>query len=287
MSEEKKSQSEEKSKVEEASSTQREASKKSTEEGRALRARYLALKKYVLERDQKKDSFSKIVIIRENKKYWKFVGVSALIFTYEVAHELGMRPQIREDTDYDLKASTGVVNIGDIDRLLDKMKNAGYEIVPGKKDSDSAITFNLGKKFTWADIRAIERKRAEEWAKINNTILPKQCWPLLYKVERELLSTIFFMAQHLDPQYRELITNGMVERAIWLVREYNICANNYDDEKAINYLEEAARNIAWINGQMEVLLEVRVLTAEKSLRLAQAIYKVKDEVKRCLSKMKK
>ena len=84
------------------------------------------------------------------------VGHSAIIYHYEVSRWIGATSRLREDTDYDYKSEEGIVSIRDVYALDQKLAAININLLDSSNDYR---IYNLGKKFTRADIERMKKDR--------------------------------------------------------------------------------------------------------------------------------
>ena len=243
-------------------------------DGRNQKKRYIKLKSFALERE--KQNFSKLFIIHEKDEWWKMIGHSAIIFHYEISNRIGVSSRLHSDDDFEFKSSEGVLNFRNIDMLDEKLVAA--KILPIDIKDDYRV-YNIGRKYTQADIEFLKKSKELEWAKVNKIILPKESYPNLFSCLRELLNRIYFITRTLDPYAREAIGRAMLEKASEMIRNYSLFANDagFKDEG----LDEIELGVRWIIAQMAVISELRLLPVEKIFRLLRTAEKVERCIEQC------
>lgn len=243
--------------------------------GRLQKARYRQWKAFAIEREA--DNYSKLFVIHEKDNWWKMVGHSAVMFHYEVSKWAGIKSKLVPDTDYDTRSEEGVVNIRDIDQLdakLTAIKVGAIDIKPDYR------VYNIGKKYTAADIAMLKQTKAQEWAKVNKIILPREVFPALLVSLRELLTKLYFSTRSLDAYAREVIAVPMFEKVVGLVREYSLIANKVGVRRA-DYLDEIDDTMKWVSAQMTAVAELRLMEAESIYQVLRATEKVRRDVEQC------
>lgn len=264
-----------------------ESSRKSTREariagakkGREQKATYLQWKAFAIDRE--KQNYSKLFIIHEKGNWWKMVGHSAILFHYEVAKWIGMSSKLVPDTDYDHISEDGVVNIKDV-YLLDK-KLAANHINALDLKGEYRI-YNIGKKFTEADIAALKKAKVLEWERINKIILPKEIFPTLEAGLRELTTKVYYATRSIDAPLRKVSGDIMLKEVSDLLTEYSLLANKEGGLSQTDYLEQVAEGMATITARMSIIAELRALPEKKIYQILQIISKIKRELEQCRPK---
>lgn len=253
----------------------REARIAGGEAGRRQKEIYKKWKAFAFERE--KTNYSKLFLIHEKNNWWKMIGHSAVFFHYDVAKRIRMASRLVPDSDYDFKSEEGVINIRDIYALDAKLTVAG--ISPLALEGPYRV-YNIGKKYTRADIVAMKNEKAMEWARINKIILPKEVFPTLYTALRELTKRLYFATKTFDGYAREVVGKPMFEKGAGLLREYSLLANKAGLSDS-DFLSEAERTIDWITSQMTIVSELRLLSTERIYQILQATEKVRRGITQC------
>lgn len=246
--------------------------------GAKQRATYIRVKSFALEREEK--NFSKLFIIHEKENWWKMIGHSAILFHYEVSKWIGMKSKLQPDTDYDAKSEDGVVNIRDVYLLDSKLTGVKVNLLEATPDYR---IYNIGKKYTLADIAALRKTTELEWAKINKIILPREIFPSLFVSLKELLRKMYFSTRQLETYARTALGEEMLRRVAALMREYSLLACR-TGLSTTNFLDETENTMQWIAAQMAVVAELQLLPAERIYQLLRAIETVRRDVEKCRPK---
>lgn len=261
-------------------SSTRAARKRGSLEGGVQKEKYLKLKAFAIEHE--KENFSKLFIIHEKTNWWKMIGHSAIIFHFDLSKRAGMRTKLVDDSDYDLKTEDGVINIKNIYELDSKLESISIRPLEIKPEYR---VYNIGKKYTVAEIENLRKAKELEWEKINSIVVPETIFPVLFMTERELLHRLYFTTKLLDPYARDLIARPMVEKAVEIIREYSFMANG-EGLGPIEYLELVEDSAKWITSQMAVVSELRIVEAENIYRILRTIEKLKKDIEGCRRRTK-
>ena len=244
-------------------------------EGRERKARYLKLKAFVL--GLEKENYSKLMLIHEKDDWWKMIGHSAIMYHYEVSKWIGVSSRLRQDTDYDYKSEDGVVCIKDVYKLDKRLAAAKISLLDS---SNEYRIYNLGKKYTHADIERMKKSQELEWEKVNNIIIPTETFPTLHTSLRELISCIYFSTRKLEVYAREVIGNPMLTRVSAMLRRYSLVCSG-EDGAIDGYLKEVEKSAKWLKAQMVGVAELRMLPATTIYRVLRSIDKVERTARQC------
>ena len=256
----------------------RKERKAGAEAGRKQKAVYRQLKTFALEHE--KDNDSKLFVIHEKGNWWKMVGHSAIMFHYEIAKQIGMTSRLLPDSDYDCRSEEGIVNIRDISMLDQKLAAAKIFSLDVEKEYR---VYNIGKKYTQADIEAFIKSKDLEWAKINSIILPKEIIPDLATNLRLLLAKIYYSTRTLDPCIREVSSKIMLQKVSDLICEYSRLANSGNFAET-DFLERVGQEMVEITARMAIIADLRLLPTKTIYQILQAIAKVKRVLMQCRPK---
>ena len=243
--------------------------------GRKQKAEYQRVKAFAIERE--KQNFSKLFIIHEKDNWWKMVGHSAIIFHYEIGPMIGMRSNLVDDKDFDLKSKDGVVNIKNIVELSEKLESAKIFLLDLK---DSYRVYNIGKKFTSAELNSLKKKKEQEWAKVNKIVVPEKYSALLFSGERELIREVYFMFQKQEKFSRGIVGRKIFEKAEELMREYSLMANGVG-LGVEEYLELVRKNVRFIVSEMAIVSELRLSEPERIFRVLRVCEKIRRDTETC------
>lgn len=243
--------------------------------GREQKARYLKLKVFVLGRE--KENYSKLFLIHEKDHWWKMIGHSAVMYHYEVSKWIGMSSRLRQDTDYDYKSEDGIVSIRDVYALDQKLTSVNIGLI---KSTNDYRVYNLGKKFTHADIERMRKSQELEWQKVNSIVIPKEVLPTLHTGLRELVTNIYFATKKLEAYAREIFGQPMLEKAMEMLRDYSLLCAGAKGTTG-EYLEKVENEAKWLKAQMMGVAELRMLPAETIYRILRSIDKVERIARQC------
>ena len=247
-------------------------------EGREQRKAYQKWKAFAIERE--KDNYSKLFLIHDKKNWWKMVGHSAVIFNYEVSKWIHYNCKLHVDNDYENQSEDGIVNIRNIYDLDKKLVAFNISLL---KATDNYRVYNIGKKFTPGDLEHMKKERELEWAKVNKVVLPKEVFPTLYLLERDLYVNVFNVGQKMQEYAQDRVMNPITDRVAELLREYSILVNG-EGLTETRYLDMVKETMRWCIGQMTLISELRVLPPRKIFQILSLMGKVKREVEVCRPK---
>lgn len=219
-------------------------------------------------------------MIRQKEGWFRFVGQSAVIFHYAIAPQIGYKSKLYEDKDYELPTAGGVVNIRDAELLCQMMAQHHFDII--KQEEDYCV-FNAGKRYSLADLKAMMERKDKEWMSVNKMFLPKDIFPSLFVLLRELLFTSYHTLRKVEGYAREMVADVIIEKEVGLVREYTLACNGAGLKES-GYLEKVNAEMDWIKAQLTVLSIIQEIEPEKMGQLGLVIEKIKREIATCQPK---
>lgn len=252
--------------------------KETPEMGRIYKQQYYDMKKTVLLRED--HGTTRVVAIRQKPGWFRFLGKSALIFHYEIAPKINYHSKWYKDDDFKLQLKGGVVNIRDIDMLIKMMEQHNYAVI---NRSAAMVVFNAKKRYSLADLDALQGRVGEEWDRVNKVFVPKNSMPSLYRELRQLLYKIYMTTKRMDAFAREVIGNDLVKKAAKLNRDYIVTCNQTGLDKS-GYFERVLKDLDDIRAQLACISTVRELDAKAMSNIGKAVENVRLEVSRCKPK---
>ena len=248
------------------------------ENGRIQKKIYAACKERALQHEP--ENYSKLYIVHEKKGWWKMFGHSAIMFHYSVAKWANINSRLKADSDFGIRSEEGVINIKDIYELDRKLTKAGVSLL---YSSDDIRIYNIGKKYTEADINAMIKTEELAWARANQTIKPKEVFPSLYSFLLRLLNEIYFLTAKMDKTARHTFGEPMTKIVTELVRDYVVLCNEggLSDEE---FLQRISRELQEIKGYTACLMETRVVKLERAQTVLYSVEKVKRTIEQCRPK---
>lgn len=243
---------------------------------------YKLYKRRVYELEPK--NYTKLYFIRQHGNWFRAFGHSAIIYHYDICSKIHRRSKLLIDNDYTLRIPGGVVNVSDMDVLETKLNTAGYSLIVG---NERCRVFNLGRRYTDAELKAMEEAREREIESINRVVEPKRIYPYLSRQLRQLFRDLYFALAKLDSYARHCVGEEIVHRALDLLTEYSLMASDcgqWRDKEPVDFLEYADGEVHWIQSRVGFLMEIRVLEYRKITTLLETTGKLLREIKACLSK---
>lgn len=245
------------------------------DDGRKRRAEYFAFKKFVIEREE--ENFSKLMIVHEKDEWWKIFGHSAIMFAYEVSGWIDMKVKLRPDSDYDYKSKEGVVIIRDVYTLDAKLAKAKVNLL---KSTDDYRVYNLGKKFSEADLDRMMHKESLEWGKVNKIITVRDVFPDLHTALRELFSYYYFSIRKLETFGRDAFGMPIADKLSDLLAEYDQCCNEGTLAES-DYLAKVEETMKWTKYRVDALAELKAFSVQRIYRLLRLADRVQRLAEQC------
>lgn len=262
-------------KTEKAAGSKMEAEQKErSETGRARRAKYEKLKKRVSELEP--ENFTKLYFILQKDGWFRAFGHSAIIFHYNFAPKIGVKSKLLEDKDYNYKIQGGVVNVRNMEKVEEGLNRLGMHVI---KRDEQFLIFNLGRKYSLAEIQRLEEQKDREWSKVNAVALPKDSMPDLYKLLRELINKVYFKVKKMNEFDRAIMANKLAVRAADLIREYSLMAKGVGRSRE-EYLIYLRNSMDYMQGQLMAIAEIRAMTPEAIYQILYITQSIKRELLR-------
>lgn len=230
-----------------------------------------------------KTNNSSIIIFESMNKnqssaWYKMVGNSTLFYKYYIGPRLRKSPTIRRDADLSHRAKSGVIALNSKEKFIERMDGLGY-----KKYQESELgllIFDLGKKFTTAELNEFKKQSRAAADKFNSIITPKENFPDIYARITELIKLTLPKLSHFNPAYRELIGCTMADNITALAATYLRFANG------VIQASEAKTKFSYIvmglRAQLLVISENRILNYDDLARIGGVIADLESVIEKRL-----
>lgn len=258
------------------------ATKTKEEEGRLRRAEYLRLKQRISEIEP--TNYSKLYFIWQKGKWYRAFGHSAIIYHYDVCPKLKRKSKLLDDRDYGIRIPGGVINISDIEILEEKLEAVNIHKI---KSDQRYYIFNLGQRYTDAEIKMFEKTKDRELASINQVVVPKEIFPHLYKLIRELQEKIYFSVAKMDRYAKDVFGTELVRRMNDVYVGYSLMVKSSSNSGGLppeEYLKSVVKDMYWLQAQMGVATNMRVLEISKITQILRESGKIIREANLCMGK---
>lgn len=228
-----------------------------------------------------KENRSKIIIFESvnnnpTSKWYKMVGNSALFYKYFIGARLRKAPMIRADADLQHKSKSGVIALNSKEKFVERMAKFGYTKY---QESELGLTiFDLGKKFTDAELEEFKRQSRAAADKFNSVVKPKDNFPDIYTKMLELLRLITPKLKHMNPAYRELIGKSMTDDVTELMSAYLSFSNGAMSADAAK--EKLTQAIMNIRARLILMSENRIFEFEDLARIGGIVAEIEKLVKK-------
>lgn len=241
-----------------------------SEERRALKKKYVETKKLLLEKE--KDNFKSLYLVETHDGWYKMFGNSAVVYAFQLAPRLKLRPRLMPDTDYDCKSEQGVVSFRSREDLESHLKK--LKIFP-RFAQDGITIYDLGYANTAEDINLLIQKEDITWQKVNQILMPKVALPELRNELRLLMKAVHENVRKMDAPARAAVGSRMDENVTRMFADFALMSNGWIDE--IEFLQGMERKLAELDADMMVVTELKIVSADKTFRIATQLEKVRKK----------
>lgn len=227
------------------------------------------------------DNYSKIAILTDTNGMHKMFDHSAIIFVCQVAKRLGLSTaHLIDDTDYGMVTSKPVCLVRNFELVVKKLTDCGMKM---RGYPNGVFIFELGYAITHDDLVAMQKENDTLIERANKLVLPSEVFPKL-KVELWKLARLAYeLVRKMDPTGREAIGNNVVRVACRMCTEFVEAANGHMEMK--NYLRSATKSLRMINGELLVIIDLRLYEADKCLRTIQQVAATQRKVSGAMDKI--
>ena len=252
-------------------------------------------KSYREQRQKAKELKAKIYEVEKtNRKYlhayeykpgwWRFGGISALKYYYDLSHENGHK-DVRKNTDrdYENRWASGHITFNSLESLVSRLKAAG--IPTCRKMADGWIRFTLPKPMHEEDIKRLFDLDKHNQEAANQLLMPKNDYPEVYTLLRQVSQELTEGIRKLDATKRELY-GGNVAPLFERSKVSFICMANGNVEPKKFFqtlLERTEYALAWLLATNDYQI---FANQQQLLRIANHLLALKDLCKDILHKSK-
>ena len=267
--------------------------KKSDDEGRLAKKLYRANKRKVMKEEKTNTKY--IIIVRENKVWYKMFGNSALIFkryvTPRIQAELNpdfKAPNLMDDSDFDASEYKGpqgrvprVLNFPNITPAIEAMEKIGYKPVvveENGKVNKNIIKYQMDREFTDKAILKMQKVEDYYWHEINRTIVPDESYPDLSMKMTTVARQVFYKVKKFPKDAKEIIGRDtmaaqeeMMEKLIMAERG----KLSWDE-----FFERVSELVARVYASMVYFSEIRLVDRKELLELAVDIVELEKSIEK-------
>ena len=224
---------------------------------------------------------SKIIAIpsltKGAKDEWlKLGGNSAYFYKYLIAPRLNKKPPtIHPDTDLNYRFKSGIIAIHWKDTFIKNMQALNLK----PSDKSDLLIFELGHKFTTAEIKKLRFRETEARNKTNRLLKPKSTAPELYNQFLILAQTLPNKIRKLDEYHRQAYGSRINDVLIKLFEDYIELSEGGDKDKI---RQRFILCINRLNAILIILNENHALDYSITERLGTLIMDIRNSITRNL-----
>lgn len=236
------------------------------------REEYIHRKMMVMERERRNND--RVILFRSRDKWWKIAGRSVLYYSKLVSPLMPKEKKVQADSDYHDVSETGVILIPDIDKFLEEVKAAGFDVEKVGNENYRAV--HLHNRISEEDYNLMVKAEAYRWESMERMITPRVMWPeikrkltLLGRNTREGVRT-------LSRENMATIGDRMMQHAMDMMETFQLTATGVMPPlEGIELLEDT---LARYEGIMYLVIEMRLFKQGKVQDIADMLARLKKLV---------
>ena len=243
------------------------------EEGTYKRTTYFRMKKLILEKE--KENYDKLIFLKTHDDWgYKLFGNSVLLYTDYVAKKLNARPRIVPDRDFAEVSREGTVSFRMDGKIFSSLEEHGIKCI---KETDEIKIYQLDKKFTKEEIKAIRESEDMKWAKANELVdVSPVLMPALNQNLKETEKEIYETTRKMQATARDLVGIKMMKNVSNMTEYFMMTMKGKGD--VMECLERLEHDTFRLESEMVTVINERLTDVESARRMALQIQKLQTRV---------
>lgn len=244
------------------------------------RAKYAEIKKTIYKREL--SNHSRLFLFNTGDDWYKMSGNSLLIFVYEIAPKIPLKPNILPDNDYtDTIFEEGLVSFHGIDSLKKRLEKV--KVLKEVHKTDDVVAFDLN--FEVSDKRLIELKEIlkEDQERAVAILKPEVILvPTAYTKMRHVMKRTFEVTRKMPVTSRDVCGERMMFYAKEIVNTYLLMNKEIiSEQKAWPEMLKMAEKLQI---EMAIAVELKVLDQNSAVSIGGDLINLKHILKREIKK---
>lgn len=191
---------------------------------------------------QEEKNFSKLILFRVGRDWWKLGGNSALIYYADLAPRLGLNPRLLKDLDFGEKFEDGVISVRKVEKFIENLKKIKVELMTR---SDFAVVFKLKMALTETEMEKIKKSEAVKEESLRDKMITDFLSPKLLLAAEELAKAVYEGARKGNSISRQFYLDDMAREGVVPLRIIKRMANKeMKPEEGILKIKERNERVA-------------------------------------------
>lgn len=191
-----------------------------TKEMRAKRKKYFDGK--IVARKLEENNYGRIILFpsrdgEDEDEWYKVGGNSVLFYKYYMGPRMGRKPVIRDDTDMQYRFKNGIAIVHWGEKFMEDVRRIGLVV---QRSEFGLIIADLDKKFSPKEAEEMQNREKNDKAKVQKMIIPKENFPDIYGLIRNLAQILPPKVKKMDGAYREVFGNSLLTAVAELYKIY-------------------------------------------------------------------
>lgn len=224
---------------------------------------------------QEEKNFSKLILFRVGRDWWKLGGNSALIYYADLAPRLGLNPRLLKDLDFGEKFEDGVISVRKVEKFIENLKKIKVELMTR---SDFAVVFKLKMALTETEMEKIKKSEAVKEESLRDKMITDFLSPKLLLAAEELAKAVYEGARKGNSISRQFYLDDMAREGVVPLRIIKRMANKeMKPEEGILKIKERNERVAetlfvaFSLGLMDIKTCARIQTKLERVRLKMSL----------------
>lgn len=251
-----------------------------TKRMRAKRKKYFDGK--IVARKLEENNYSRIILFpsrdgEDEDEWYKVGGNSVLFYKYYIGPRMGRKPVIHDDTDMQQRFKNGIAIIHWGEKFVEDVQKVGCVV---QRSEFGLIIATMDKKFSPKEVEEIQNREKRDKDKVQKMITPKENFPDIYGLIRNLAQILPPKVKKMDGAYREVFGNRLLTAVAELYKIYFKMGNGRIERfEALQKMQVQMDDIAAI---LAIVDENKLFDLATRVRVGETLVDLKNTIVRRL-----
>ena len=232
-----------------------------------------------------KTNFEYLALLKSTHGFYKFIGHSALFYTYSIAPKLNLTAHLKPDGDFAHKSPEGIVSVRNPEKITEALQTLNIKQLKTKNRTGDFLLFKLPWTFTEQQLADMIDQQNSKLQSFNHIVMVDNIIPVLSLQLEELLKAVYENVRGMgSPVEREAFGHDLIKTVITMNHLYLDLTNGYLSRHAC--LIKLKTHLQQVKYQIKLIADLKIWTPKTSSRLAEITIKLSDIITRELKNIK-
>lgn len=240
------------------------------------RARYDHLKREIQKREQ--TNYSRLYLFHTGNDWYKMSGNSLLIFVYEIAPKIPIKPNILPDTDYtETIFDEGLISFHGLETLERRLRKV--DVLKEIKKAENVAMFELNFAIPAKRMNELREVLKEEQEHAVSVLKPDiVLMPMIYTKMRHLMKRTYEVTRKMPIYARDVSGKKMMYFAKEIVNTYLLINKELMDQ--MQGWNEIALMAEKLQIEMAIAVELKILDQNSAVSIGGELIELKKMLKK-------